>query len=107
MGQAVNNMAKFYFTYGSDPRFPFQYGWTEIVAPDKSMACAAFRHYHPDRDPDVRCLNCADVYTEAEFQKTIKFFEANYEDHCHERIVLSLTREALDDKEGQNDEGEG
>ena len=90
---------KFYFTYGSDGRFPFQDGWTEIEAPSKALACAAFRHFHPDRDPEVRCLNCADVYTEDEFQETMMWLQANYKDRCHERIVVSPpTRELLDKK---------
>ena len=91
---------KFYFTYGSDERYPFQYGWTEIDAPDKAMACAAFRMYHPDRDPNVRILNCADVYTEAEFQDTMEYVQANWQDRCHERITLTVTQELLDEKRG-------
>ena len=92
-------MPKFYFTYGSDERFPFQYGWTEIEAPSKAMACAAFREYHPDRDPEVHCLNCSDVYTEEEFQETMLWLQVNYKDRCHERIVVPpLTRELLDKK---------
>ena len=92
-------MAKFYFTYGSDPRFPFQDGWTEVEAPSFVLACAAFRNFHPDRDPEVLCLNCADVYTEEDFQNnTLMYFQTNYKDRCHERITLTLTREPLDDE---------
>ena len=85
---------KFYFTYGSDERFPYQNGWTEVDAPDKSTACAAFRHYHPDRDPEIPCLNCAEVYTES-FAETLVPFGVNHEGRCHERITL--TRELLED----------
>lgn len=90
---------KFYFTYGSDKRYPFQYGWTEIEAPSKALACAVFREFHPDRDPEVRCLNCSDVYTEEEFKETIEYMQVNYRDHCHERIRLAIERELLDKKE--------
>ena len=95
---------KFYFTYGSNAygvngRFPFQGGWTEIEAPSKAMACAAFRVYHPDRDPDNPCLNCADVYSEDEFNNTLMSFQVNYKDRCHERIIIPpLIRELLDKK---------
>lgn len=89
-------MPKFYFTYGSDERFPFQYGWTEIEALSYELACAAFRAFHPDRDPEVRCLNCADVYTEEQFKDTLEWVGVNYRDRCHERITL--TRELLDKK---------
>ncbi|MBQ9345899.1 MAG: hypothetical protein IJT94_00990 [Oscillibacter sp.] len=87
---------KFYFTYGSDGRFPFQDGWTEIEAPSYALACAIFREYHPDRDPEVPCLNCADVYPEEQFKGTIEWMQVNYKDRCHERITL--TRELLDKK---------
>ena len=90
-------MATFYFTYGSDERFPFQYGWTEIEAPDMVTACAAFRLFHPARDPEDHCLNCADKYTEAEFKATEMYEEGNYYGiRCHERIVL--TREVFTQK---------
>ena len=90
-------MPKFYFTYGSDERFPFQGGWTEVEAPSYALACAIFREYHPAYDPDNPCLNCADVYTEEQFGDTIEWVGANYRDRCHEQITL--TRELLDKKE--------
>ena len=90
---------KFFFTYGSDERFPFQNGWTEIDAPSFVLACAAFRHFHPDRDPEILSLNCADVYAEDDFKNnTLMCFRANDKDRCHEKITLSLTRELLDDE---------
>lgn len=97
-------MPKFYFTYGSDERFPFQYGWTEIEAPSYDLACAVFREHHPDRDPEEHCLNCADVYTEDEFKDTPDFMQANWRDRCHERITMTLMREPLDET---SDEGDG
>ena len=97
-------MEKFYFTYGSDERFPYQHGWTEIEAPDMATACAAFRHFHPDRDPEAPCLNCAVVYTEVEFQNTVMYVQANYRNRCHERVTMTLMREPLDEA---SDEGDG
>ena len=89
-------MATFYFTYGSDERFPFQYGWTEIEAQDMPTAQAAFRLFHPNR-PKSHDLNCADCYTEAEFKATEMYEEGNYYGiRCHERIVL--TREVFTQK---------
>ena len=92
-------MATFYFTYGSDERFPFWYGWTEIEAPDMATACAAFRHFHPNRDPEDPRLNCADYYTEAEFKATGMYEKGNcYGTYCYERITLTLTREVFTQK---------
>ena len=97
-------MARFYFTYGSDERFPFQYGWTEIEAPSRALACAVFREHHPDRDPEEPCLNCVDVYTEEEFKDTPEFMQVNWRDRCHERITMTLMREPLDET---SDKGDG
>ena len=56
-------MVKYYFTYGSDEEFPYQSGWTEVVAEDLSMAIAAFKMFHPNRDGS-NFINC-DAYYEA------------------------------------------
>ena len=86
-------MARFYFTYGSDERFPFRYGWTLVEAPDIHTAHAAFRLFHPDRTPESHKLNCADVYSEKAFKDTEMYLKGNYDERCHERIVL--TREVF------------
>lgn len=41
-------MTKYIFTYGTEGQ-PFAGGWTEVIAPDRQAACAAFRAIHPDR----------------------------------------------------------
>jgi hypothetical protein len=58
-------MSKFFFTFGSDPGFPYQYGWVEVHAPDQGAAVDAFRARFPDRHPGL--VNCAFYYTEAVF----------------------------------------
>lgn len=79
-------MAKFYFTYGSDERFLFQYGWTEVEAPDYETARSLFQYYHPDRNPEAQY---ADVYTEDEFfYYTMTYMQGYRRHHCHERITL-------------------
>lgn len=82
---ATQNMQRFYFTYGTDERFPFYRGWTEVVAPDKETACAVFRCYHPNR-PGSDALNCAWIYSEEEFKKTCMFMEPRPDEFCHEVI---------------------
>ena len=81
-------MATFYFTYGSDERFPYQGGWTEVEAPTLKDACGLFRLVHPRRDPTVPIGNYSDVYTEEEFQKTDMSLYGNRGTHCHERISI-------------------
>ena len=80
-------MKRFYFTYGSDPHYPFLHGWTEVIAPDEATACAVFRCYHPCRKGrNLLDLNCAWVYTESGFKKTGMFTSPSPKDYCHEVI---------------------
>lgn len=61
-------MKKFFYTFGSDERFPFCGGWVEIEAENIKQANAIFRACYPDREPGI--LNCSDYYTEAQFNAT-------------------------------------
>lgn len=80
-------MPKFYFTYGSEGQ-PFCGGWTEVEAPDRHAACAAFRAYHPDKTEGL--LNCCSCYTEEDFKKTSMYQrpDGNFGYRCHETITL-------------------
>lgn len=95
-------MPKFYFTYGIDPSYPFQGGWTEIEAPDPDKTGEIFSAVHPDHHAGV--LNCAFTYTEERFKETVMYKSGgNYGCHCRERIVfdgyrnkrIAFHREAL------------
>ena len=62
-------MSYYYFTFGSDERFP--YGRDDFVMVEANNiheACAIFRAVHPNR-PGSDCLNCASIYTYDEFNK--------------------------------------
>lgn len=85
-------MPKFYFTYGSEGQ-PFCGGWTEVEAPDRHAACAAFRAYHPDKTEGL--LNCCSCYTEEDFKKTSMYQQpnGNFGYRCHE--IITLQRELL------------
>ena len=76
-------MTKYYFTFGSDPGFPYQYGWVEIDAPNEASAREIFRAYYPDRSNG--CLNCSFVYPEEVFVKT-PMYRGEYWDMCHAKI---------------------
>ena len=58
---------RFYYTFGTDPRYPYKGGYVVIEAKDEDQADKVFRAYYPDRNPDLPCLNCAFVYPEEEF----------------------------------------
>ena len=84
-------MATFYFTFGSDERYPYQNGWVEVEAPTLKDAQGLYGLVYPGRNPDVPVGNYADVYTEEEFWKTEMAYQGNRGGRCHER--LSLIRE--------------
>lgn len=78
-------MEKFYFTYGTDLKYPFQGGWSLIYAPDLRSAQQIFKAIHPNREGSD-CLNCADFYTAEQFVQTDAFYEGNLGARCHEVI---------------------
>lgn len=82
-------MERFYFTYGTDGQ-PFRGGWTEVIAPNRSAACAAFRAFHPDKTENL--LNCSSVYDQKSFERTEMFGPSgNFGSRCHEIITLTRT----------------
>lgn len=83
-------MAKFYFTYGESPAFPFQNGWTEVIAEDRKWAVLAFEKFHPKR-PGSTYVNCALIYSEREWWKTqMAAMGENFGHGCHDRITMEI-----------------
>ena len=87
---------KTFFCYGTNPKFPFRNGWTEVEAPDKGTAIEVFRLLHPDRTPGI--VNCSFIYSEEEFEEsglsTNPLFLKDPDQYCHERVTF--TRELYD-----------
>ena len=80
-------METYYFTFGTDPKFPFERGWVEVQAFDELNARRIFSLYFPSRKDG--CLNCAFVYSENSFKKT-GMYQGKYGDKCHARIRLEV-----------------
>ena len=60
-------MKKFFFTFGSDPQFPYSREEYVIVeAENIRQATNLFKAVHPNR-PYSKCINCSSVYSEDEF----------------------------------------
>ena len=78
----------YYFTYGTDERYPYQLGWTRVIAPSYEAAIAAFRAYHPNRSGSD-LINCASIYTERQFYATSLPFEGNGGVYAHEYIRIN------------------
>lgn len=61
-------MNKYYYSFGTSEQFPFYKGYIIINAPDMGAAHRLFRAYYPDVNEGI--MNCADYYTEEEWNKT-------------------------------------
>ena len=83
-------MAKFYFTYGDNPGFPYRNGWTEVIAEDRKWAVLAFEKVHSKR-PGSTLVNCAMIYSEWEWETTMMAATGeNFGHGCHEIITMEL-----------------
>lgn len=78
---------KFYFTFGTDPQFPFYKGWVEVFAEDRSQAAKIFNSHFPPRQEGI--VNCAFIYPQEEFEKTDMFTNRSW-GGCHQ--ILSANK---------------
>ncbi len=60
-------MEKYYFTFGSWEKFPYQNTYLIVVASGYKDAVKGFREKHPDITH--YCINCSDCYSEKEWEK--------------------------------------
>ena len=65
--QRESTYQNFYFAFGSDRGFPYQYGYLIVQAANMPDAVRKFRKDYPDRYEN--CLNCAFVYTQEQWNK--------------------------------------
>lgn len=61
----------FYFTFGSDPAFPYQNTYLVVFAGDRSDAIAKFRKKYPDRPGHEGTYNTAFTYSQEEWDGSI------------------------------------
>lgn len=71
----ADNMDPWYFTYGSSPNFPYNGGWTTVIAECRQDAVKKFRMKHPDKTQGI--INCSDIYSIDDFRKTKMPIEGN------------------------------
>lgn len=77
-------LSNYYFTFGTDERYPYRGGWVQIEAESLNQAAEIFRFKFPGRVPEI--LNCADYYTEAQFERTGMAKDGNFKARCHMRL---------------------
>ena len=75
-------MNRYYFTYGTDEKYPYRGGWTVVVAETVEIAKKIFSLYHPPRYGNVG--NYCDCYTECVFEKTEMCKKGNFGKFCVE-----------------------
>ncbi len=66
------NIHSFYFTFGTDPLFPYGYhDYVLIMCSNEGEACKLFNALHPKRTGS-NVMNCAFMYNEAQWEKGVK-----------------------------------
>lgn len=82
---------KLYFTYGQSENQPYQGGWSIVEGESYEQCVAIFRAVHPDKSPGT--INCAFIYTEEEFKKTVMYeHNSNMGASIQEIIGLVITK---------------
>lgn len=76
----------YYYTFGSDPAFPYIYGWVEVYANSWEEANKKFRTRFPDRLGHEGIINCAFAYDQTSWNKT-SMSNGNMGCLCHETII--------------------
>lgn len=65
----------YYFTFGTDERFPFSNGCVKVQASSRSEAVKKFNKKYPPRNDLV---NCSFIYDQKAFDEAIIFVEQNH-----------------------------
>lgn len=84
--EKMNGLNPYYYTFGSDPVFPYIYGWVEIYANSWEEANEKFRTRFPDRPGHEGVINCAFAYDHTSWEKT-SMSKGNMGMFCHETII--------------------
>ena len=62
-------MSSFYYTFGSDPGFPYQNGWVEVKAASRAEAHQKFRARFPDQPGHEGIMNYSYCYSQKQWTK--------------------------------------
>ena len=83
-----NKLQSFYYTFGTTDSQPYQRGWVEVQAQNRSQADTLFRSRYPDREEGH--LNCSSVYDQETFPHILDHFYSGSPDWtvCHDVISL-------------------
>lgn len=84
-------MERFYFTFGTDDKFPYQGGCVEVIASNKAKAIELFCEKYPRRESGF--VNCSDIYNEEQWNEAVshlrevnKLYGSKNFEHCWDVI---------------------
>lgn len=75
---------RYFFTFGSSDKLPFNNGYLIVEAENIRQAVSLFRVYFPDRTDGF--VNCSVYYTEADWENDVK---KHYKDSKPKAIITS------------------
>lgn len=82
----MSELNPYYYTFGTDPEYPYSRGWVEVYANSWEEAHKKFRTKFPDRPGHEGTVNCAFFYGKESWERT-SMSEGNMGEFCHEVII--------------------
>lgn len=76
-----NGRSAYYFTFGSDPEYPYSFGYVLVFASSWQEAIKTFKNRYPNR-PGSDCVNCSFMYD----AKDAKELQIELKQICHDII---------------------
>jgi predicted RNA-binding Zn-ribbon protein involved in translation (DUF1610 family) len=84
--EKMSGLNPYYYTFGTDPEYPYSRGWVEVYASSWEEAHEKFRTRFPDRPGHEGTINCAFFYDQKSWERTV-MSKGNMGEFCHEVII--------------------
>lgn len=84
--EKMSELNSYFYTFGTDPQYPFNGGWVEVYASSWEESHEKFRTRFPDRPGHEGTINCAFFYTKEQWERSA-MSKGNMGEFCHEVIV--------------------
>ena len=84
--EKMSELNPYYYTFGTDPEYPYCRGWVEVYASSWEEAHEKFRIRFPDRPGHEGTINCAFFYDQKSWERT-SMSKGNMREFCHEVVI--------------------
>ena len=84
--EKMSGLNPYYYTFGTDPKYPHYRGWVEVYASSWEEAHEKFRIRFPDRPGHEGTINCAFFYDQKSWERT-SMSKGNMREFCHEVVI--------------------